>query len=165
MLELPTGQILFTDFSNDVEIYTPTDQVFDFSWRPTVSSVNGQICSPKKLSCFYTVHNATTNTMDGFGFNGVSQGAAYGDDYQSATNYPLVRLSQVQVCPPTGCTPPLQLYYCRTHDISWMGVATGSLPVSTSFDCPGVPPGQYYMQVAANGIYSNVGTWVTVVRP
>ena len=31
----------------------------------------------------------------GFQFNGVSQRAAYGDDVQAATNYPLVRITNI----------------------------------------------------------------------
>ena len=148
MLVLPTGQIMFTDFGTDVEIYTPTDHSIDPSWRPRVTAINGNTCV-NGLFCLPTVHNQSVNTVDGLQLNGMSQGAAYGDDYQSATNYPLVRLAKAVICS-TGCKPPV--YYCRTHDHGSMGVATGALPVSTKFDCKGVPGGYYTMEVVANGI-------------
>ena len=148
--ETPPGQILFTDFSSDVEIYTPTTFSWDESWAPNITS-----CS---LVC--TIHNSQTNTFSGTGFNGMSQGAAYGDDYQSATNYPLV---YVEEDPIFVNTPRAKIYYCRTHNHSSMGVATGSLPVSTEFDCPNVPTGfTGSLYVIANGIPSPVRL-VTVV--
>ena len=156
MLVLPTGQILFTDFSTDVEIYTANDKSYDTVSAPAVTAINGSTCSGNNYwnyFCALPVHNSSPNTITGYRFNGMSQGAAYGDDYQSATNYPLVRLTENQgftIC----CTnpPPPKVYYCRTHDHSWMGVATQKLPVSTNFDCPTVPKGQYYLEVVANGI-------------
>ena len=147
MLVLPTGQILFTDFTSDVEIYTPSNQKVNHLWRPRVTRVNGQICSSLP-DC--VVHTNSTNKIEGFRFNGMSQGAAYGDDYQSATNYPLARLTESSVCSSGSC--PAKVYYCRTHDHSSMGVATGNLGVSTSFDCPGVPGGEYLFEIVANGI-------------
>ena len=60
----------------------------------------------------------------GFQFNGVSQGAAYGDDVQAATNYPLVRITNII----NG-----HVQYARTHDHSTMAVASNGL-VSTHFD-------------------------------
>ncbi len=153
MLVLPTGQILFTDFSTDVEIYTPTYTRVDPSWRPRINSINFVTCG-SSFSCFYTIHNTQPNIMDGYQLNGMSQGAAYGDDYQSATNYPLVRLTEVQLCPFPGCTTPPKVYYCRTHDHSSMGVATGNRLVSTTFDCPSAPTSylKYRLEVVANGI-------------
>ena len=69
----------------------------------------------------------STYTISGTQFNGLTQGAAYGDDWQSATNYPLVRITNTA----TG-----HVFYARTHDHSSMGVATGSTPVHTHFDVP-----------------------------
>jgi hypothetical protein len=161
MLELPTGQIWFSDFSKDVEIYTPTTSAVDNSWRPVVQDINSNAVATSCLGIFsvpphpcLTVHQ-TTNTLDGLQLNGLSQGAAYGDDYQSATNYPLVSITEA--VPPfcfngVPCPTP-RVYYCRTHDHSNMGVATGSLLVSTMFDCPNVPVGFVgYLNVVANGI-------------
>ena len=45
-----------------------------------------------------------------------------------------------------------------------MGVATGNLPVSTQFDCPGVPSGRYELEVVTNGI-SGGTLFGAVVQP
>ena len=73
-------------------------------------------------------------------------GASYGDDAQSATNYPLVRITNNA----TG-----DLAYARTHNHSTMAVATGSALVSTLFDVPtNIETGPSTLQVVANGIPS-----------
>ncbi|MFN7983783.1 MAG: fibronectin type III domain-containing protein [Vicinamibacterales bacterium] len=84
--------------------------------------------------------------ISGTQFNGLSQGAAYGDDWQSATNYPIVRITNVA----TG-----HVMFAKTHDHSSMGVATGSLVVSTTFDVPAsIETGASTIEVIANGIPS-----------
>jgi hypothetical protein len=133
MLVLPTGQVLLTDQSGDVEVYTPSG-TFNDAWRPTITSVPS------------AVQPSTTYTVSGTQFNGLSQGAAYGDDAQSATNYPIVRITNRA----TG-----HIFYCKTHDHSTMGVATGSATVSTSFDVPAsIETGNSDIEVVANGIPS-----------
>jgi hypothetical protein len=75
----------------------------------------------------------------------MSQGAAYGDDVQAATNYPLVRITNLR----TG-----HVRYSRTHDHSSMAVASNDL-VTTYFDVPaGQEPGLSELEVVANGIPS-----------
>jgi hypothetical protein len=88
----------------------------------------------------------TTITISGTLFNGVSQTAMYGDDAQQATNYPLVRVTNVATNAVT---------YARTFNHSTMGVATGSAVVSTQVALPaGLANGAYRMVVVANGIPS-----------
>ena len=83
--------------------------------------------------------------ISGYLFNGLSQGAAYGDDAQAATNYPLVRITNRA----TG-----HVFYSRTHDHSSMAVAFGGL-VSTHFDVPADQElGVSDLVVVANGIPS-----------
>jgi hypothetical protein len=167
MLVLPTGQLLFVPHfglgSGYLQIYTPANQKVDPSWRPRVAAINGKTCGSS--FCTYPVHNKSVNTIDGFGFNGMSQASAFGDEFQSATNYPLVRLTGPQLlCPwPGPCTPP-HVYYCRTHDHTYMGVATGNLPVSTKFDCPEVPNGRYNLEVVANGISGSPPGYFTLAN-
>ena len=84
--------------------------------------------------------------ISGTQFNGLSQGAAYGDDFQDATNYPLVRIVNTA----TG-----HVFYCRTHNHSTMGVATGTHKVATHFDVPAsAEAGPSQLFVVANGIAS-----------
>jgi hypothetical protein len=132
MVVLPTGQILFTDGSTDVEVYTASG-TYSPSWQPTITAFPSAI------------QTGSTYTISGTQFNGLSLGAAYGDDAQTATNYPLARLTDNNG----------HVYYLRTHDHSTMAVATGSAIVSTNFDVPSnVPSGSYSLVVVANGIPS-----------
>lgn len=132
MLVLPSGQILLTDFSNDIEIYTSTG-TYNRAWAPSIKRAPA------------TVSPGSSYVVSGFLFNGLSQGAAYGDDAQAATNYPLVRITNLA----SG-----HVFYSRTHDHSSMAVAYGGL-VTTHFD---VPPNQEtgpsQLVVVANGIPS-----------
>jgi Kelch motif len=133
MLVLPTGQILLTDFSNDVEIFTPNDRTAPLLSHPLVTS------TPLLLG------KGQTYSIGGFGFNGVSQGAAYGDDAQAATNYPLVRITNLK----SG-----DVFYARTHDPSSMAVASHSF-VSAKFDVSASQAtGPSLLQVVANGVGS-----------
>jgi hypothetical protein len=134
MLELPTGEILLTDGSRDVELYTTTGGP-EPAWAPTITRV------AKVLT-----HGKTTS-LKGTQLNGLSQGAAYGDDAQSASNYPLVRITNDA----TG-----HVFYARTHTYSSMGVATGSTVVSTDLDVPAdIELGASQLEVVVNGIASN----------
>ena len=87
----------------------------------------------------------------GFKFNGASQANSYGDDAQEATNYPIVRITNVA----TG-----HVFYCRTHDHSTMAVGYSG-PTYTHLDIPSnMESGQSYLEVVVNGIASpryNVG--------
>ena len=70
----------------------------------------------------------------------------YNDDFQDATNYPLVRIVNLAT---------KHVFYCRTHDHSTMAVATGSEPASTHFDVPAqIETGRSRLYVVANGIPS-----------
>ena len=74
-----------------------------------------------------SVTRGSTYKISGTQFNGLSQAAAFGDEFQTATNYPLVRITNSS----TG-----HVFYARTHNHSTMAVATGSAIVSTNFDVP-----------------------------
>ena len=131
-LLLPTGQVL-TVATGALTIYNPTGNP-DPAWAPTISVAHG------------VVQFGQTYTISGMQFNGLSQGVSYGDEKQAATNYPLVRITNSA----TG-----HVFYCRTHDHSTMGVATGPTPVSTHFDVPqSIESGPSMLVVVANGIAS-----------
>jgi len=136
MLVLPTGQLLLTDFSNDIEIYTGAG-TYNPAWAPTIKS------APASVS------RGGSYVISGTLFNGVSQGAAYGDDAQAATNFPLVRITNRT----TG-----RVFYSRTHDPSSMAVAYPGL-VSAHFEVPtDQERGVSELQVVANGIPSRAVT-------
>jgi hypothetical protein len=131
MLVLPTGQILLTDFSNDIEIYSPD------AAAPRLSPVITQAPS--------VIARGASFVVTGRRFNGMSQGAAYGDDVQAATNYPIVRITNLA----TG-----HVFYSRTHDHSSMAVASSAI-VSTQFDVPAAQERGFSMlEVVANGVPS-----------
>src|SRR6185369_9924854 len=135
MLVLPTGQVLFTDGSTDIRVYTASG-TYQAAWQPTITS------SPSAVTV-----GTTGYSISGTQFNGLSQGAMYGDDAQAATNYPLVRITNNA----TG-----HVAYAKTHNHSTMGVATGSTIVSTQFDVlAGTEIGPSTLQVVANGIPSD----------
>ena len=130
-LLLPTGQIML--LGNSVILYTPTGSP-KASWAPTISTFPSSITAGQSYQ------------ISGTQFNGLSQAMAFGDEYQNATNYPLVRITM---------TSSGHVYYLRTHDHSTMGVATGSKTVSTHFDVPsGIASGAGQLVVVANGIAS-----------
>ncbi|HZQ70751.1 MAG TPA: hypothetical protein VFA68_19645 [Terriglobales bacterium] len=140
MLLLPTGQVIFTDATKDVEIYSPIGSP-NPAWAPTITS------APTSVT------RGMTYQVKGTQFNGLSQAEGYGDDSAAATNYPLVRITNQA----TG-----HVFYARTHNHSSMGVATGTRPVSTQFDVPvGAETGASNLEVVANGIAS-VPVTVTV---
>jgi len=146
LLLLPTGQVMFTDGSTDVEIYTPANQNYNPAWAPRIANVGGQF-----------VRTTHTNKWSGRQFNGMSQATMFGDDSQMATNYPLVRLIYPN---PFGGRDDVD--YCRTHDPSSMGVATGGLLVTVEFDCPGAAQDAAILEIVANGIPS-IPVWVEVI--
>ena len=128
-LLLPSGQVML----NGQAIYTPTGGPQP-EWAPVISN------APK------SVRAGKTYQISGTQFNGLSQANAFGDELQVATNYPLVRITNLSTN---------HVFYARTHDHSSMGVATGSLTVSTNFDVPAViETGASVLEVVANGIAS-----------
>jgi hypothetical protein len=129
LMVLPTGQILI----GGSEVYNSTG-TYKPSWAPTITN------SPASVT------RGSTYQISGTQFNGLSQANSFGDEYQTATNYPLVRITNNK----TG-----HVFYAPTHDHSSMGVATGSKPVFTNFDVPaGMETGASSLVVVANGIPS-----------
>ena len=128
LLLLPTGQVLCNN-----EIYTPQGMP-NPAWAPTIATAPS------------VVQPGFTYTLTGTQFNGLSQAVAFGDDYQGATNYPLVRIVN---------TATRHVFYCRTFNHSTMAVATGAAVVSTHFTCPpSIETGPSTLVVVANGIPS-----------
>jgi len=136
MLDLPDGTVLFaSQSSNQYYEYTP-DGTPLAAGKPVIDSI-------MQTSC-------TTFTITGKLFNGISQGAAYGDDWQMATNYPIIRIT-------SGTT----VYYARSYNWNRTGVMTGALRDTAQFTIPaGVTAGKYKLEVIANGIASDPHTFI-----
>jgi len=136
LLVLPTGQIFYTladGFTKDAEIYTAKG-TYQKSWAPAITTAPS------------SVTRGSTYKVSGTQLNGLTHGAAYGDDAQMNSSYPLVRITN---------NATKHVFYARTHDHSTMGVATGKKIVSTNFDVPsGMETGASSLVVVANGIPS-----------
>ena len=131
ILMLPTGQALVV--GNQVQVYNPKGK-YKASWAPVITD------SPA------TVSRGSSYKISGQQFNGLSQAASFGDEDETATNYPLVRITNKS----SG-----HVFYAKTHDHSTMGVATGKTTVSTNFDVPAnAETGDSSIEVVANGIPS-----------
>jgi len=129
LIVLPTGQVLV----GGSQVYNPTG-TYEPGWAPTISKVAS------------VLRHGLTYGISGTQFNGLSQAAAFGDEFETATNYPLVRITNHS----TG-----HVFYARTHNHSTMAVATGAAIVSTRFDVPAtIETGASSLEVVANGIPS-----------
>ena len=133
LMLLPTGQVLHTNGTGTIAIYTP-DGVPDPAWRPSITTV------PTAL------HPGWTYILQGRQLNGLSQAVIYGDEGAMATNYPIVQITNLG----SGAVT-----YCRTHEHSTMGIQTGTVVHSTKFTVPsGIGLGASQLRVIANGIAS-----------
>ena len=135
LLVLPSGEVMFTDNTADVEIFTSTKAPLHSS-APVLDANQG----------LGTLHAGSSYTLSGKQLNGLYQGSMFGDDVQQASNYPLVRITNVA----TG-----HVQYARTHDHSSMAIARGN-PSQTHFDVPaGQELGPSKLEVVANGVASD----------
>lgn len=141
-LDLPNGHILCCSYNkNQLAVYIP-DLSPLAAGKPVVSSVSWNRDG--------TLH------LTGKLFNGISQGAAFGDEGQDASNYPLVSFSDG-----SG-----DVYYGRTFGWSSTGVQTGNALVATEVKPPPAvfnAPGIYSLRVIANGIASDPVTFYSPV--
>lgn len=135
MLDLPDGNILVSvQNSNQYYIYVPGGTPVA-SGVPVVSNIT-------MISC-------DTFMATGTLFNGISQGAAYGDDWQMPTNYPIIRLENYD------SVLGNMVHYTRTFNWNSTGIMTGSMPDTTYFTLPpGLPYDTYNLVLVANGIAS-----------
>jgi hypothetical protein len=129
LMVLPTGEVIVAGS----EVYTSSG-TYNPAWAPTIKTYP------------HTVTRGSTYKISGTQFNGLSQAASFGDEDETATNYPLVRITN---------KASHHVFYVKTHDHSTMGVATGSAIVSTNFDVPSnMETGASSLVVVANGIPS-----------
>ncbi|HYM79454.1 MAG TPA: hypothetical protein VE377_25990, partial [Candidatus Dormibacteraeota bacterium] len=116
-----------------VEIYTPGNTAPCAGCAPVIKAVATTL-----------LHGSKNNKIAGTQFNGLTQGSYYGDDNQSASNFPTVRITDS-----TGA-----IVYCPTHN--WKGgVAQGSTITLARFDIPAtIHTGAASLVVVTNGIAS-----------
>jgi len=134
LLPLPSGQVLVLTPGQGLraKLYTPVGGP-QAAWAPTITSAPAAVTRGQSYS------------LTGTQLNGLSEAASYGDEFNSATNYPLVRIRNLA----TG-----HVIYARTHGHP-MGVATAGALVTTHFDVPaGTETGASELVVVADGIAS-----------
>jgi hypothetical protein len=140
MLVLPDGTVLWNWGNPQLYSYKPDGSPLA-SGKPIIQQVIGNPDGSYHLV--------------GTGLNGISEGAAYGDDAQMDSNYPLVRL-----------TSGANVYYARTYNWSSTGVMTSNLTVTTEFALPaGLPAGTYSLAAVANGISSDPAPFTIPLTP
>ena len=133
LMIFPTGQIASVDFGTQIYLYNPKAGVVAAAVPTIIPAKNAYLGGSKN------------NILYGIQLNGLSQNNFYGDDYQAATNYPLIRFTDSSN----------NVWYGFTHDDSSHSIAPGTISY-TMFDLnPAMPPGRYTMQVVTNGIGSN----------
>lgn len=139
LLDLPDGTVLFSkgngtpDPTGQLYVYKP-DKTPLASGKPKVDSV--------------TWNKDGSLHITGRLFNGISEGSAFGDDAQEASNYPIVRFTD------SGG----KVLYGTTYNWSSTSVMTGSSAVTTEASLPAAIVGSttaYTLQVIANGIASD----------
>jgi len=144
MLALPDGTVLFGHRGTDFYVYQP-DGVPLAAAKPVINSISTNSDGSLLL----------TGTL----FNGLCQGAAYGDDEQMDSNFPLVRFTDANG----------NVRYGRTYNWSRSSVQTGSAVVTTRCTVPAGVSLTNTVQVVVNGIASAgvpfilpaAGYWVT----
>jgi hypothetical protein len=140
MLDLPDGTVLLSGYTNRLYVYQPDGSPLA-AGQPAIDSVQWNIDG--------TLH--LTGTL----FNGITQGASYGDDAQMDSNYPLAQFTDG-----SG-----NVTYGTTYNWSSTSVQTGSKVVTTECVVPaGIlnNSGTYSLRVVANG---NASAPVTFYSP
>jgi hypothetical protein len=135
MVCMPDGNILFSiQGSSKYYIYKPKEAAIP-EGKPTITKV---LTTKTGSTCTYKL----TGTL----FNGISEGACYGDDVQMETNYPIIRLT----------SDAGDVYYARTSNWNSTGVMRGNKADTTDFTLPaGLPEGTYSLVVTSNGFASD----------
>jgi hypothetical protein len=136
MVCMPDGNILFSmQGSAKYYIYKPKEAPIP-DGKPTISKV---LTTKVGTNCTYKL----TGTL----FNGISEGACYGDDVQMETNYPIIRLTSDA----NG-----DVFYARTTNWNSTGVMRGNKADTTDFTLPAtMPEGTYSLVVTSNGFASD----------
>ena len=139
MLDLPDGTVLLSASGSQLYVY---------------QSGGTPLAAGKPAITGLTTNANGSYHLTGTLFNGICEGAAYGDDAQMDSNYPLIRMTN---------SANGNVYYARTVNWSSTGVMTGSAPESTDFNLPAnAPQGTYSLVVVANGNSSDPVQFVYV---
>ena len=135
MLLLPTGQVFSPDGSALVQILYHRKRRSERLWRPVITT------APKSLK------PGSTYSLSGMQLNGLTEGAYYGDDYSSSTNYPIIRITNRA----SG-----HVFWGNAHDRDNLNITPGTTIITTALDVPAaLESGTSDLVVIANGIPSS----------
>ena len=131
-LPLPNGQIMVAD-GGGIQFFTSTGSP-EASWSPIVSSLSSRNLVPN-----------TKYTISGKQLSGLTQGQQWGDEWEAATNYPLVRIVN---------NASHHVFYARTTNFSSTSIApmtpsTFDFTIDSNFE-----DGPSKLYVVATGIES-----------
>jgi hypothetical protein len=130
MLVLPTGELLFSDSSRRLWVYTPSGSAPN-RLRPRIEGI--------------AYDGGGVFTLSGQQLNGQSAGSSYGDDAENDENYPVVWLTSSNG----------NVAFARTTSWTTTDLSTGVLRQSVKFTLPaGLTPGVYKVTVSGAGIMS-----------
>jgi hypothetical protein len=160
LMLLPTGEVLLTDFTNDIEMYTPADRTPVAAAAPVISEMPKLVTAATPDPLVYhaddehlagvplaltTLHPGLTYKISALRMNGLSEAVGYGDDAQPATNYPIIRVTNLATS---------HVFYTRTHAHSTRAIGPG-VEGATKFDLPATTElGLSKLELVANGIAS-----------
>ncbi len=130
MLDLPDGTVLHAKFASQLYVYQPDGSPLT-NGKPAIIAITTNLDG--------TLH--LTGTL----LNGISEGAAYGDDAQMDSNYPIVRMTDTNGI----------VFYARTFNWTSTSVMNTN-ETSVEIKLPaGLLGGDYSLEVVANGIASD----------
>jgi hypothetical protein len=138
MLPLPNGQIMVINSranpgTGGIAFYT-SKGVPESSWAPIVDSISSSALTPEK-----------SFGVSGKQLSGLTQGSQFGDEFENATNYPLVRIVN---------NSSHHVFYATTSDFSSTSIAPMA-PSNFNFTIgKDFEDGPSKMYVVANGIQS-----------
>ena len=165
---LPTGEVLLTDFTSDIEMYTPANPTPVAAAVPVITSLPALVTTAGALAepevevevevepsvraaadadalPLTTLHPGRTYNVSAQRMNGLSEAVAYGDDAQPATNYPIIRITSAATS---------HVFYCRTFGHSNRAIGPDVVG-STNFAIPATTErGLAKLELVANGIAS-----------
>ena len=134
LLILPNGQVI-----------CGMDQDNSSAQYYVYTSVGGPLAAGKPVITGVFPLTCTTYMITGHGFNGISEGSAFGDENENDTNYPLFRFKSGN-----------RIYYARSYNWNSTGVQRGNKADTAYITVPpAMSSGNYYLFAVANGIASD----------
>ncbi len=132
MLPLPTGQILVAN-NGQLEFYD-NSQPPKSTWRPVIEKVSAETLSP-----------GPTYSVSGKQLSGLTQAQQWGDEWEAATNYPIVQIESKS---------SHRISYGRSFDFSTTSIGPDTPSTFSFVIAKDAEDGPSLIRVIANGIAS-----------